>query len=160
MYKNIKKNNQGFTIVETLIVLAIAGLIILIVLLAVPALQRSSRNTNIKSDASAVAGGINSFESNNNGVGPTSINSSAGVVTFMANGMQNDTAKVQGSTVVTTVTSAPTTGGSFIPGDIGVWPGHACPATTGGAAQASTRAYAIFYLIENSGGVQLECLDS
>jgi prepilin-type N-terminal cleavage/methylation domain-containing protein len=41
--KNIykQKRQQGFTIIEVLIVLAIAALILLIVFLAVPALQRN-----------------------------------------------------------------------------------------------------------------------
>ena len=42
MHTKLKKINEGFTIVETLIVLAIAALIITIVLIAVPALQRSA----------------------------------------------------------------------------------------------------------------------
>ena len=48
------KKDQGFTIIEVLIVLAIAGLIILIVFLAVPALQRNSRNTQRKEGMSLV----------------------------------------------------------------------------------------------------------
>jgi len=72
----IKKilNNEGFTIVETMIVLAIAGLILLIVLLAVPALQRQSTNTNVKSDAEAISSAINDFESNNAGFVPSTGN--------------------------------------------------------------------------------------
>ena len=49
-----KRNTEGFTIIEVMIVLAIAALILLIVLLAVPALQRQFRNTAIKNDASSV----------------------------------------------------------------------------------------------------------
>ncbi|MDZ7786409.1 MAG: type II secretion system protein [Candidatus Saccharibacteria bacterium] len=45
------KQTSGFTIVEVLIVLAIAGLILLIVFLAVPALQRNARNNQRKNDA-------------------------------------------------------------------------------------------------------------
>ena len=40
MLNKIKKDNKGFTIIEVLIVLAIAGLIMLTVFLAVPSLQR------------------------------------------------------------------------------------------------------------------------
>lgn len=54
-----------------MIVLVIAGLILLIVFLAVPALQRNARNTSRKSDASAVVGAFNEFIDNNNGVLPT-----------------------------------------------------------------------------------------
>lgn len=61
------KNQSGFTIIEVLIVLAIAGLIMLIVFLAVPALQRNSRNTQRSNDAARVAGAINECLANNNG---------------------------------------------------------------------------------------------
>ncbi len=66
-----KSNNQGFTIIEVMIVLAIAALILLIVLLAVPALQRSARNTQRKNDISAVAAAISNFIANNGGALPT-----------------------------------------------------------------------------------------
>ncbi|HET9850063.1 MAG TPA: type II secretion system protein [Candidatus Saccharimonadales bacterium] len=68
-----KQNNKGFTIIEVLIVLAIAGVIMLVVFLAVPSLQRNSRNTQRKSDVSHLAGLINEYESNNAGSPPTAI---------------------------------------------------------------------------------------
>ena len=61
------KRQEGFNIIEVLIVLAIAGLIILIVFLAVPALQRNSRNTQRTNDASLVSAAINECLNNNNG---------------------------------------------------------------------------------------------
>ena len=71
MLKQLKKRKQeGFTIIEVLIVLAIAGLILLIVFLAVPALQRNSRNTQRKSDVSALLAGINDYAGNSNGGAP------------------------------------------------------------------------------------------
>ena len=45
MKKEIKKFNKGFTIIEVVLVLAIAGLIFLMVFIALPALQSSQRNT-------------------------------------------------------------------------------------------------------------------
>jgi len=65
-----QKSDQGFTIIEVMIVLAIAGLILLIVFLAIPALQRNSRNTQRKNDVSALIGAVNEFTSNNNGALP------------------------------------------------------------------------------------------
>ena len=65
--KSKLRNQKGFTIIEVLIVLAIAGLILLIVFLAVPALQRNSRNTQRKNDISALLAAINEFSNNNNG---------------------------------------------------------------------------------------------
>lgn len=64
------KQEKGFTIIEVLIVLAIAGLIILIVFLAVPALQRNSRNTQRKNDISALLGAVSEHISNNSGTLP------------------------------------------------------------------------------------------
>lgn len=61
------KNQNGFTIVETLIVLAVAGLILMIVLLAVPALQRNSRNSQRKQDVQAVLDAISQYELNHSG---------------------------------------------------------------------------------------------
>jgi prepilin-type N-terminal cleavage/methylation domain-containing protein len=76
--KSQKESDRGFTIIEVMIVLAIAGLILLIVFLAVPALQRNSRNTQRRSDASHLLGLINEYESNNNGTAPTAFGTTAG----------------------------------------------------------------------------------
>ena len=67
------KREEGFTIIEVLIVLAIAGLIILIVFLAVPALQRNSRNTQRRNDVSALLGAIQEYSNNNAGNLPTNV---------------------------------------------------------------------------------------
>lgn len=71
MLSKQKKLNQGFTIIEVMIVLAIAGLILLIVFLAVPALTRSNDNTDRKDAAGRIGSAINDFVSNNNGSPPT-----------------------------------------------------------------------------------------
>jgi prepilin-type N-terminal cleavage/methylation domain-containing protein len=64
----LKKSNQkGFTIIEVLIVLAIAAAILLVVFLAVPALQRNSRNTKRSNDVASVASALQETISNSNG---------------------------------------------------------------------------------------------
>lgn len=70
--KNLKTKQQGFTIIEVMIVLVIAAVILLIVFLAVPALQRNSRNTQRKNDAAAALAAVNEWSNNNNGGMPTS----------------------------------------------------------------------------------------
>jgi len=73
MHSNIKdKRNKGFTIIEIMIVLAIAGLIMLIVLIAVPALQRSARNTSRKNDVGDIASALSNWVTNNDGQVPQS----------------------------------------------------------------------------------------
>jgi prepilin-type N-terminal cleavage/methylation domain-containing protein len=61
------KREEGFTIIEVLIVLAIAGLILLIVFLAIPALQRNQRNNARNSDASRISAAVTECLSNRNG---------------------------------------------------------------------------------------------
>lgn len=53
--------SRGFTIIEVLIVLAIAGLILLIVFFAVPSLQRTNRNYQRKNATNYVAGELISY---------------------------------------------------------------------------------------------------
>jgi prepilin-type N-terminal cleavage/methylation domain-containing protein len=74
----LSKSKTGFTIIEVLIVLAIAGLILLVVFLAVPALQRSARNNGRRSDASRISAQVSDFESNQSGSLPGSVNGAAG----------------------------------------------------------------------------------
>ncbi len=61
-----KNNKKGFTIIEVVLVLAIAGLIFLMVFIALPALQRSQRNTQRKNDLSRFVTAATQFQANNN----------------------------------------------------------------------------------------------
>ena len=61
----VKNNKKGFTIIEVVLVLAIAGLIFLMVFIALPALQRSQRNTQRKNDLSRFVTAATSYQSNN-----------------------------------------------------------------------------------------------
>lgn len=68
---NAKQTTKGFTIIEVVLVLAIAGLIFLMVFIALPALQSGQRDTARKNDVSAVSSAVNTFTSNNRGEWPT-----------------------------------------------------------------------------------------
>lgn len=61
---------KGFTIIEVVLVLAIAGLIFLMVFIALPALQRNQRDTARKNDVNTVASAVTSYVSNNRGEFP------------------------------------------------------------------------------------------
>jgi len=74
----LRKSLTGFTIIEVLIVLAIAGLILLIVFLAVPALQRNSRNTQRKNDVARMLAGMSEWANNNGGALPPWISFTGG----------------------------------------------------------------------------------
>ena len=64
------KSKKGFTIIEVVLVLAIAGLIFLMVFIALPALQRSQRNTQREDDLSRFITAVNDYQSNNGGKTP------------------------------------------------------------------------------------------
>lgn len=75
---NMKKNMRtrkkvepiergGFTIIEVVLVLAVAGLIFLMVFIALPALQRSQRDTQRRENLGAVTKAITNYQTNNNG---------------------------------------------------------------------------------------------
>lgn len=62
----------GFTIIEVVLVLAIAGLIFLMVFIALPALQRAQRDSQRRTDLGRVTQAILNFQGNNNGRLPSS----------------------------------------------------------------------------------------
>lgn len=66
----VTKAVRGFTIIEVVLVLAIAGLILLMALVAYPALQSGQRDTARKSDVSNIASAITTYSSNNRGTFP------------------------------------------------------------------------------------------
>jgi prepilin-type N-terminal cleavage/methylation domain-containing protein len=68
---NTQTNKKGFTIIEVVLVLAIAALIFLMVFIAFPALARGQANTARKNDASAIAAAINTDRTNHSGTMPT-----------------------------------------------------------------------------------------
>lgn len=79
-----KKQNtkfKGFTIIEVVLVLAIAGLIMLMVFIALPALQRSQRDTQRKNDFSRFMSQLESYQANNrNALPATTVSSVAGAL--------------------------------------------------------------------------------
>lgn len=111
MLTKLKNRKQGFTIIEVLIVLAIAGLILLIVFLAVPALQRSARNTQRKNDGSQIASAFANFIANNNGTLPSLVfdNGTTNSISFTASataGANSESAKLGFFTSKGSVTEA------------------------------------------------------
>ena len=61
------KSKKGFTIIEVVLVLAIAGLIFLMVFIALPNMQRAQRDTQRRNDYSALSSNMTNYITNNNG---------------------------------------------------------------------------------------------
>jgi len=173
MSYKVKKKETGFTIIEVLIVLAIAGLIMLVVFLAVPALQRNSRNTQRKADISAILAGINEYLADNNGALPSAaLNWAAPTLTF--NGAATNTSTqarigfytggvgvAQGDITETAAPAFPVAAlaGNAANDRVVINNGGACNGAA--AAQGSPRQVAVQYEIENgSNSYAAACQDS
>ena len=155
-----QRKQDGFTIIEVMIVLAIAGLIMLIVFLAVPALNRSSHNTSIKNDVSGILGAVEEYSNNNNGaVAPDNSSIvSGGVATIGTScstpGANCATAKVSANTKDASVTST-------VPGsapDLGkpvIVTGAVCDGNTPTTTGAVARSVAAYFTLEG-GAVQCQ----
>lgn len=154
MLKNLKKRNEGFTIIEVLIVLAIAGLILLVVFLAVPALQRNSRNTQRKQDVGALLSAVTEWSNNNNGKLPSATG------TDRADAVAN--AKLGYYDAATAGVISWGTSSSSNPDDtekIVIVTGAKC-GTGGAAAAAGTRQVAALYTVESGNGKTKVCQES
>lgn len=71
---SVQKSQQqktGFTIIETLLVLAIAAIILAIVMQAFPAIQRNSRNSARRQDVASILDAISDWQLKHSGNLPT-----------------------------------------------------------------------------------------
>lgn len=153
---NAKQTVKGFTIIEVVLVLAIAGLIFLMVFVALPALQSGQRDTARKNDVSATASAVTNFTNNNRGQFPDTANLATQLEE--ADGVYR---QLSGNTVdVTVVDSAPT---SVEEGNIVVVQGVKCdtvaPEGVVGTADGTTRQFVVLTRLEGSGETGY-CLDS
>lgn len=131
--------------------LAIAALIFLMVFLALPALQRSQRDTARKNDVSIVAAAVNSYTSNNRGTLPTS----AQLTTYVSGTSDN-------TTTVTVNTDGTAGDKTTTDGTVTVYTKLKCGAVTGDKVTLSagtTRQYVTVTKLEAGNG-SAYCLDS
>ncbi|HSW65909.1 MAG TPA: type II secretion system protein [Bacillota bacterium] len=157
-----RKAEQGFTIIEVLIVLAIAGLILLVVFLAVPALQRNARNTQRKNDVGNTLSAFSEYVNNNAGALPTSSGacSTAANCPFISNVKLGfyTTANITYTYNATVPGSAPTAPAAV---DNAIITNYAkCSGTTATVANATSRSVIALYSVETGGGTQVQCQES
>jgi prepilin-type N-terminal cleavage/methylation domain-containing protein len=154
MLQNLKKRSEGFTIIEVLIVLAIAGLIMVVVFLAVPALNRNSRNNQRKTEANNVLAAMSEYANNNNGTLPTS---GAPFTDALANAKLNFyTGNVTMGTASATVTNN-TTLSTLV-----VVTGVVCNGSNATSTNASARQLVALFTVETGGAAtgQKVCQES
>lgn len=169
MLKNLKNREKGFTIIEVLIVLAIAGLIMLVVFLAVPALQRNSRNTQRKADIAGILGGVSEFSNNNGGSLPDSVyTAGAGTNNFewrrtaATTGTRVNLGIYADTDLNYNINSNAAIGAARVLGTVFIRGNAKCNATGDdiGGANPTSRSIAVVYGVENAGAPTFICQES
>jgi prepilin-type N-terminal cleavage/methylation domain-containing protein len=150
MNYQLKRNKKGFTIIEVMIVLAIAGLIMAIVFLAVPALQRNAHNNSRRSDASHLAGLVNEYAANHAGALPTTIGTAATDLNVSTENWAIMTAPV------TADMGANNTFGSTA--TMRVNRTYTCNSSTNTLSGGNARTFSISYQVETSGAATNACI--
>ena len=155
-----KDNKKGFTIIEVVLVLAIAGLIFAMVFIALPALQRSQRDHSRENDASVVAAAITKWNSANRNGGTFNEESLRKYVDKLDQYDKSSELKV----------ATPGASMSVASNEIKVMRGKKCPSSTPAPSaddpanitlqNGSSRNAAVVVLLENNGSQkQLYCQD-
>lgn len=160
----MNRKQQGFTIIEVVLVLAIAGLIFLMVFIALPTLQRNQRDTQRRDDIARMKAQISQYQANNKGAVPANTTAvgcttaAGNIGAFIDNYMTTGGAQFNdpdGTAYKTRCQLVATT-----PSGTGDWKyvaGSVCGATEGTTTAGSTRDFAIMMKLEGSG---IACVDS
>ena len=83
MSNKLDQHKNGFTIIEVVLVLAIAGLIFLMVFIALPALQRSQRDAQRKRTANLIIDGYTRVLANSRN--QTNLTSTGNIIFYLVN---------------------------------------------------------------------------
>ncbi|OYW42267.1 hypothetical protein B7Z28_01655 [Candidatus Saccharibacteria bacterium 32-45-3] len=140
---------KGFTIIEVVLVLAIAGLIFLMVFIALPALQRGQRDGQRRDDVSRVISQLTSYSTNNRGALPATLDTN-----FLNNYMKAGDGEFNDpkSGVTYTVAGSGVAGDATLPdGQIQYIRGVKCNGENATTTGAGVRQAAVRIKLEGSG---------
>ena len=172
----MRKKQQGFTIIEVALVLAIAGLIFLVVFLAVPALQRNQRDDARKRDVSNIVEAVTNYTSSNNALPPAtapwlqgSTVAAASLSPFLSNLSGNveyvNVIDLPGTlswppTTATTAHSGSTASSDPAINQIVIYRNARCGASTSAVPQAGTSRQAAVVVMTEAGNGTPYCQDA
>lgn len=171
MKQSINKKG-GFTIIEVVLVLAIAALLMLMVFLAWPALQRSQRDQARKDDVAAISTSIATYRTNNKGRLPmvnelqkalldrglSQYDPGTGGAPAATVGKISDNIEVKPSAGKATISLGST---GLTPDKVFIYISSRCESGSNDKIEpAGSRQAAIIYAIESNGTPQVQCLDA
>ena len=156
-----EKSSKGFTIIEVVLVLAIAGLIFLMVFIALPALQRNQRDTQRKTDMGRLSTALVNYTNSNRGALPSTNGWSSFVGSYLTAGgdaFLDPSGATSGQTGATTYVLTPSTdatisttfgnGGQNV---IFYSPGYVCGASSDSISSGGSRKVAFRMVLEGGG---------
>ncbi len=163
MNKNLQQR-KGFTIIEVVLVLAIAALIILMVFIAWPALQRTQRDQARKNDVALIGSIVGTYKSNNRGNLPNACQLSKlaydqGTNIYKA---EECSGTDQRGDIVSTGSSLQGGGDGKFTEDTGkvyYLTAHKCGANNKASSGATGRQAAVVYAVEANGTPAPQCQD-
>jgi len=145
---------DGFTLVEVMIVLAIAGLMLLLILEIIPALERTSRNNSRKQDVSTILEAVSHWELSHSGNVPLSSD----------NYLQYSTLNFYTNANITihydSANNPPSAGPSAMVDKVDIYNYQQCDPNTPGASTATASGYSdvvAIYAIETSNAPSGHC---
>lgn len=141
-----QRKSRGFTIIEVVLVLAIAGLILLMVFIALPALQRGQRDTQRRNDMARVMTQITNYQTNARGAVPKNADIAGFVSGYLTPGGDFNDPKTGTAYTMTATTTVPTAIGS-----IAYQEGNICNPTGNGFVAGTSRNAAVITFLEGSG---------
>lgn len=144
--KNI--NKSGFTIIEVVLVLAIAGLIFLMVFVAFPALQRNQRDTQRRTDVGRMITAVTTFKADKNKL-PDDSTSSTELSSYLDEFKDPGTSSAY--TVVVKTLTATDGAGSETDGNVYLYKNAKCGSTGATFADKGAGYFAVVVKAENGG---------
>ncbi len=147
---------KGFTIIEVVLVLAIAALIFLMVFIALPALQRNQRDQARKDVVGKVASAVTTYQSNKRGAQPENGSALAGYIdgkTPTGGGSASDTLVDNEYTVKVATIDSKTGSGDAANDVIQVITGAKCDDKGESAVAGTTREAAVMVKLENGSSI-------
>ncbi len=141
---------RGFTIIEVVLVLAIAALIFLMVFIALPALQRNQRDIARKEELQKVIGAVSTYQGNNRAASPDNAGDLASYLDSES-GVEDPTIELPSGT---TVSIGPSDANESTPtsDEIIIYIGKKCGSASGDSValeDGSSRQVAATVLLEN-----------
>lgn len=154
--KNSLQSDAGFTVIELLLAFATAGLIFLVIFLAVPALIRNGHNDQRKQDVAAILNSVSHYELSHSGTYP---NGSAADWTTQLNQFTKLSHYEPSGVQINSPSPAGASHTSVADDVVAVYAYYVCDPTTGGATSngAGYRDIVALYTIEVRGGMAIRC---